>query len=166
MRYNRCMNRLASVTALVVMVGCSSGSSSTSGIPGPGSGSQVNTAFDDVEPNNTPEQATPLGTASSGNVIIWVGSNDIGGSGNPADYFVFESGAVPAKLEFNMCYTPAIKAMTASLWKVVDGTQQTPPIATWTISNTCADSFTAPLEGSSVYLFGVLATGGAGTYTA
>ena len=64
-----------------------------------------------------------------------------------------------------MLHAP-ITTLTASLWKV-DGLQVLdPPIATWPISTSCAASLTAPIEASTVYLFGVLATGGPGTYTA
>jgi hypothetical protein len=168
---------MAVVAPLVVMSGCGATSllnpeiipeaenPNCKGIPHPGSNNVVNTAFNSVEPNDTPEEATPLGVAASGDLIIWVGANTIGGD-NPANYFVFESGPTPSELEFNMCYSTPITGMTASLWQVVDCVQQTPPIATWTIGTTCSSNFTAPLEASTVYLFGVEATGEAGTYTA
>ncbi len=132
----------------------------------PGSGNEVDVNFGDVEPNNTPDEATPLGVAGGPDVTVWVGTNEVGGAANPADYFVFESSSQPGLFQFDMCYTPAITGMTATLAKVVDAEVQSPPIATWTITTICATSFTAPLEASTVYLFGVLATGGAGTYTA
>jgi hypothetical protein len=61
---------------------------------------------------------------------------------------------------------PNVSGMTASLWRVTGGVQETPPVATWTITNTCNDNFTAPLDPSTEYLFGVLAKGGSGSYTA
>jgi hypothetical protein len=160
------MRRILLPAILCPLLLACGGSRSGDGIPDPGTGSQVNVAFEDDEPNNTPDEATPLGVANQGNLVIWVGDNEIGGSDNPADYFVFESGPAPSQLEFNMCYGGPITGMTATLWKVVDAKEQTPPIATWTISTTCAASLSAPLEASTEYLFGVLATGGPGTYTA
>ncbi len=132
----------------------------------PGDSDQVDVGFVDVEPNDTPDEATPLGVASGADVTVWVGTNEVGGAGNPADYFVFESSAQPGLFQFDMCYTPPITSLTASLWKVVDLKVGATPIATWPISTTCATSFSAPIEASTVYLFGVLATGGPGTYTA
>ncbi len=132
----------------------------------PGGGNQVDVAFNDQEPNDTPEQATPLGVSSMADVTVWVGENAVGGPENPADYFVFESSGSPGTFAFNMCFTPAITGLTASLWKVVDEKQQTPPIATWTLSSNCDTSESAPMDANTVYLFGVLATGGAGFYTA
>jgi hypothetical protein len=155
---------LPAILAPLLLVCCARGPSD--GIPDPGTGSQVDVDFQDDEPNNTPDEATPLGVASKGDIVIWVGLNDIGGSDNPADYFVFESGPAPSKLEFDMCYSGAITGMTATLWKVVDAEEQTPPVATWTLSPSCAKSLSAPLEASTEYLFGVLATGGPGVYTA
>jgi hypothetical protein len=132
----------------------------------PGTSNQVDVAFNDQEPNNTPDEATPLGISSMPDVTVWVGENAIGGPANPADYFVFESSSSPGTFEFNMCYTPAITGLTASLWKVIDAKQQTPPVATWTLSTNCDTSESAPLDANTAYLFGVLATGGAGFYTA
>jgi hypothetical protein len=169
---------LAVVLALVAMSGCGATSllnpeiipegenPNCKGIPHPGTTGQVNIDFQSMEPNDTPEEATPLGVANDGDLIMWVGANPIGGSDNPANYFVFQSGPTPSQLEFNMCYGAPITGMTASLWQVVDCVQQTPPVATWTIGTTCTSNFSAPLEASSVYLFGVEATGEAGTYTA
>lgn len=136
------------------------------GIPDPGGGDQVDVDWQDQEPNDTPDYATPLGTAKGADVVMWVGENQIGGSGNPADYFVFESSGEPGQLQFDMCFIAPITAMTASLWKVVDAKEQTPPIATWTITDSCAGSMSAPLEASTEYLFGVFAKGGQGFYTA
>ncbi len=172
------MRRAALVVFAGALVAGCGGSSSTShtvvkfdagdasGIPDPGTSDQVNVAFVDVEPNDTPEQATPLGIAKSGDVVVWVANNTVGGPSNPADYFVFESGPVASNFEFDMCFSSPITGMTAGLWKVEDATAQMPPVATWTITDSCAPSFMAPLDASSEYLFGVLATGGPGLYTA
>ena len=72
----------------------------------PGDSDQVDVGFVDVEPNNTPDEATPLGVASGPDVTVWVGDNEIGGSGNPADYFVFRTSSQPGLFQFDMCYTP------------------------------------------------------------
>src|SRR4051794_14629569 len=61
-------------------------------IPGPGTVNMVDNNFGNVEPNDTPAQATPLGTAMQANVYLWVSGNSIGGS-NTADYFVFKTAA-------------------------------------------------------------------------
>jgi hypothetical protein len=136
------------------------------GIPDPGVGNQVDIAFVDLEPNDTPEQATPLGVSQLADLYPWVTGNKIGGARDAADYFVFQSASTAGEFEFDMCFMTPITGMTASLWKVVCGVQQTPPIGTWTITTTCTTNFAVPLEASTVYLFGVFATGGAGTYTA
>jgi len=138
------------------------------GIPDPGTSDQVDQDFTNVEPNDTPQQATPLGVAMSGSVAVWVGGNTIGGSDNPADYFVFKSGPAPGAFSFDVCFGPPITDMTATLWKVVGGAQQTPPIGTWASSGTCVTNsgMGAPLEASTDYLFGLTANGGVGTYGA
>jgi hypothetical protein len=139
-------------------------------IPSPGPGSAVDTAFADVEPNDTPQEATPLGTSlnpnGDGSVIPWVPQNAIGGTANPADYFVFRTSPEAGELTFDMCYQAPVTSLTASLWKVVDAKQQKKPVATWSIPTSCQDSFSAPVEACTVYLFGLLATGGAGSYQA
>jgi hypothetical protein len=157
------------LAVLLLIIGCGPKPNDCTidgGVPGPGGGDQVDIAFNDIEPNNTPEQATPLGVSTETDLYPWVNSNTIGGADNPADYFVFQSAPKAGLFEFNMCFNAPLTGMTASLWKVNCGVQQTPPIGTWTVSNTCASTFTAPLEASTVYLFGVFATGEAGTYNA
>jgi hypothetical protein len=120
-------------------------------VPAPGSVDNVDNNFGDVEPNNTPSEATPLGTAMGADVNVWVNGNNIGGPGNPVD----------------ICFAAPTTAMTATLWKVVNSVEQQPPVGSWTSSSTCVTDMTpAPLEASSVYLFGLTATGGAGMYSA
>jgi hypothetical protein len=138
------------------------------GIPDPGTSDGVDNNFGDVEPNNTPQQATPLGVAMQGGVSVWVDTNDIGGSDNPADYFVFENGPAAGPFTFDICFTAPVTAMTATLWKVVSGTEQMPPIGTWDSTGTCVTDMTTPanLEASAEYLFGLTATGGVGSYSA
>jgi hypothetical protein len=140
------------------------------GVPDPGTGDQVNVAWLNVEPNDTPQQATPLGISQIAQVNPWVVGNQIGGTENSANYFVFQSAPTLGEFESNMCFSFPITGMTASLWMVIGGVQQCAPIGTWTVSNSCQVSYSAPLEPSTVYLFGVFATGtadgGVGTYTA
>jgi len=138
---------------------------SDGGIPSPGPGDLVDNSFTSVAPNATPAEATPLGTSAMADLVVWVGANVIGGA-DAANYFVFESAPDAMLLDFNMCFSGAVTAMTASLWLVQDGAQVLPPVATWTITGTCANSYTAELEPSTTYLFAVEATGGPGSYTA
>jgi hypothetical protein len=136
-------------------------------IPDPGTGNQVDNNWGSVGNNSTPGQATPLGTAATGSVYTWVNGNNIGGT-NTANYFVFRSGPTAGTLSFNICFSAPITGMTATLWQVAGGVAQTPPIGTWSSSATCvSDSgMTAPLLANTVYLFGMTATGGAGSYAA
>jgi len=164
-RRGRRLGRLAAILGASFLTGCGAPAEHLGPLD-PGTGNQVNVDFVDVEPNNTPEQATPLGVANSSDLVIWLAGDEIGGEDDPADYFVFRSASASGELQFNMCYAPPITGMTATLWKVVDAKQQMPPIQSWTISTTCETSFSAPLEASTVYLFGVEATGGPGLYTA
>jgi hypothetical protein len=153
------------------------GSTTTSGmggetgsvkVPDPGTVDQVDNDFTDMEPNNTPSQATPLGIAQGGGVFVWVNGNEIGGSGNPADYFVFQNGPTAGPLSFDICFDAPVTAMTATLWKVVGGDQQLPALGTWTSANGCVTDPTAMpmLDANTVYLFGLTATGGPGMYAA
>jgi hypothetical protein len=136
-------------------------------IPDPGTGNQVDNDFTDKEPNDTPQQATPLGVASTGNINVWVGGNTIGGS-NTADYFVFKSGSTAGQFTFDICFSAPTTAMTATLWKVSGGMQQMPPVGTWMSSSTCVTNMTMPasLEASTDYLLGLTATGGSSMYSA
>jgi hypothetical protein len=148
--------------------GGSGGHMMTGSIPDPGTSDGVDNNFTDVEPNNTPDQATPLGVAAGAGVAVWVNGNTIGGPSNPADYFVFKSNAAAGQFTFDVCFGAPITAMTATLSKVVDGEEQTPPVGMWTSSMGCVTDNSAPaeLEASTVYLFGLTATGGVGMYGA
>jgi hypothetical protein len=133
-------------------------------IPGPGPGNQVDIAFTSVPPNDTPDQATPLGTSTTASVTVWITSNAIGGSSNPANYFVFRSGPAAGQFSFDGCFGPPITSMTAGLWKVVDAQVVLPPVATWASVQGCLSNAVASLEANTVYLYGLTATGGAGQY--
>jgi hypothetical protein len=137
------------------------------GITDPGTSNGVDNNFGDVEPNDTPQQATPLGVGMAAGVYVWVNANSIGGS-DSSDYFVFRTGAMPGPFSFDICYMAPTTGMTATLWKVVSGKEQTPPVGTWTGTTGCVLDTMAPpmLEASTEYLFGLTATGGAGMYSA
>lgn len=138
-------------------------------IPSPGTGNAVDNNFGDVEPNDTPQQATPLGvSASTMGVYVWVTTNTIGGT-DSADYFVFNSGPTGGPFTLGssgLCFNnPPITSMTATLWQVQNGAQVNPPVHTWSSgSGTCVRSMAgdATLVANSDYLLGVVATGGAG----
>ncbi len=139
-----------------------------SGIPAAGSVDNVDNNFGDVAPNQTPQQATPLGPAMGPDVNVWVNGNNIGAAGDTADYFVFQSSATAGQFTFDICFGAPITGMTASLWKVLNGTQQEPAVGTWTASTTCVTTgmTPAPLAANTEYLFGLTAQGGAGMYSA
>lgn len=164
--------------ALSLCLGCGSSSSSPTtyppwpdgGIPDPGPGNQVNVAFASVPPNDTPDTATPLGTSTTGDVVVWITGNAIGGPGNASNYFVFRSGPTAGQFSFDGCFGLPITGMTGGLWKVVDATQQLPAVVTWKSTGDgdagmgCLSNEVASLEPNTGYLFGLTATGGAGEY--
>jgi hypothetical protein len=142
-------------------------------IPSPGTGNGVDQNFGSVEPNDTPQQATPLGVASTGTVYTWVNGNSIGG-GDASDYFVFESGSAAGTFTLGgsgLCWGAPITSLTATLWKVSQGKEVTPPVGTWTDylsdagTGNCLAG-TANIEANTEYLLGVVATGGVGQYGA
>lgn len=136
-------------------------------VPDPGTSDAVDQNWGDTEPNDTPAQATPLGTALNGSIAAWVNGNTIGGS-DSTDYFVFRSASTSGTLSFDFCFSAPITAMSGTLWTVVGGTPQLPPVGTWTSTGTCLTNMTAttPLQANTVYLMELTATGGAGTYGA
>lgn len=137
-------------------------------IPAAGPGNQVDQDFTEVEPNDTPETATPLGAAMNAGVNVWVTSNKLGGATDAADYFVFESGPAAGALTLNICFSAPITEMTATLWKVVDKAAQMPAIGTWTSTGTCVQgpAMGVPMDASTEYLLGLTAKGDASTYNA
>ena len=139
-------------------------------VPDPGAGSAVDQDFTSMEPNDTPAQATPLGVAKGPDITVWVGGNKTGG-GDTVDYFVFKSGPSAGQFSLGMggmCWMGAVTNLTATLWKVANGQQVMPSIHQWTGNGTCVKSMPgdAPVEANTVYLLGVTASGGAGTYAA
>jgi hypothetical protein len=140
------------------------------GIPDPGPGDVVDVAFQSIEPNDTPQEATPLGTSTTGDVTVWISGNAIGGSGNASNYFVFRSGPTPGTFIFRGCFNSPIDGMTATLWRVVDSAARLPPVATASSTpdgptSACLTFDQTVLDANTVYLFGLTATGGAGEYS-
>jgi hypothetical protein len=162
----------------LVVAGCGSSnpsgdkpdaSMSGGGIPAPGTTDKVDQAFDSVEPNDSPDTATPLGVAATNGVYVWVDTNTTTAT-DSSDYFVFESGTTDGTFQLGssgLCFGSGITAMTVTLWKVVAGAEVNPPVDTWTMSGATGGCVTGttPITANTEYLLGVMATG-AGTYSA
>jgi hypothetical protein len=136
-------------------------------VPDPGNGNAVDQDFGDVEPNDTPAQATPLGISQDTmGVYAWVGGNSLGGT-DTADYFVFKSTSA-GPFTMNACSTPGLTNLNATIWKVQNGQQVNPPIHMWTGVNGCitVQPTDAVLEANTVYLLGIFPVGNAGMYSA
>ena len=164
------------IVLLLFLGGCGSPSGGPNPNPGggsvadPGPGSGVDDNFGSVEPNDTPAEATPLGTSKgTGDVHVWV-TKDLLTAGDDTDYFVFKSAPMAGQFTFNICWSGAITAMTATLWKVENGQQVMPPVHQWMGAGSCVMSAQvgeAPLVANGEYLFGLQANaGGAGSYSA
>jgi hypothetical protein len=160
---------LSGVTADLAAIGGADLLASAS-IPDPGTGNGVDNNFGSIEPNDTPSQATPLGTATGPNVGVWVNGNTTSAS-DGADYFVFRSGPAAGMFEMNLCSQSGITTLAVTLWQVMGGQLVLPPVKTWTGAGRAGPagmlctSGSAPLLASTVYLLGVQTTG-AGTYSA
>jgi hypothetical protein len=139
------------------------------GIPDPGAGAAVDNNFGNVEPNDTPQTATPLGTSASANVYLWI-SNNMGGGSDTSDYFVFKSGPTSTMFSLStsgICWSGAITGVNATLWEVANGQQVMPPVKTWMSTTSCTPPGTAvTIKPSTEYLLGLMISGGAGTYQA
>src|ERR1700678_1519715 len=94
------------VCLLTAACGGSPAPAPSDGIPDPGPGNEVDFDFTNVPPNDTPDQATPLGTSTMADVTVWIVSNDIGGSADPANYFVFRSGPAAGQFAFAGWFGP------------------------------------------------------------
>jgi hypothetical protein len=142
------------------------------GIPDPGPGHQVDIAFQNVSPNDTPQDATPLGTsvATNGFLPVWITNNTIGGPDNRSNYFVFRSSTTPQEFIYKGCFDLPLKGMTGTLWKVVDHAEHLPPVGSAKstpdgLKSQCLEVDNIMLEPNTVYLFELTATGGAGLYS-
>jgi hypothetical protein len=138
-------------------------------IPDPGAGNMVDSNFGDVEPNDTPAQATPLGTSAQSMLYLWV-SNNTGGGTDTADYYVFKTGPTAGTFSLGfsgLCWSGGITGIDATLWKVAGGQQVLPPVDTWMSTTSCTPPSTTPnVEANTVYLLGLDIHGGAGMYFA
>jgi hypothetical protein len=139
------------------------------GIPDPGAGSMVDNNFGDVEPNDTPATATPLGTSAQANVYLWV-SNNTGGGTDTSDYYVFKTGATSTMFTLStagICWSGGITGIDATLWEVANGQQVMPPVKTWMSTASCTPPGAAiTVKPSTEYLLGLTFTGASGSYFA
>jgi hypothetical protein len=139
------------------------------GIPDPGAGNAVDNNFADVEPNDTPQTATPLGTSAQAMLYLWI-TNNMGGGTDTSEYYVFKTGATAGTFTLGtsgLCWSGGITGIDATLWKVVAGMQVLPPIQTWMSTASCTPPGTAPaVEANTEYLLGLTIHGAAGTYFA
>jgi hypothetical protein len=135
-------------------------------IPDPGNGNPNGTfPWPDTEPNNTPDKAVAVGTATVTETIIrpWFdsGPDAIGGT-DTADYWVFRSSPSGGTFSFDMSWSSNTNLADAALYKVVAGVQQMPAVKIWDSTSTSGESATmgvneATLEASTVYLFEITA---------
>jgi len=94
-------------------------------VPDPGSGA-IPFSWPDTEPNDTPEQAVPLGTSVSNGEATWFDgtaeSGSLGGS-DTADYFVFRSSSQGGVFHAGPCWdgTSAPNLMDFYVYQVVGG---------------------------------------------
>lgn len=169
--------------------GGESGSSSSSGNGGAGGnmmmanvpdpGMAMNGEWTDVEPNDDPSHAVPVGILESS---IWMGFADpltAISSPSDVDYFVFRTGATATLANINMqiCWSFAGNLLDMNLYDVVQN-QKGMLIKAATSTNTTCETLIMPGEGSallkadSVYLLEVVAApglnlaGDAGLYSA
>jgi len=141
-------------------------------IPDPGTG-PMSASWPDTEPNDTPEQAVPLGVGR-GQIGPYVGglagSGHLG-DGDAADYFVFRTSAdLDTTFIASACWdsTLNVNLLDIFLYRVVDG-KTLVPIASSTDTGTACDRlmpFNIPLEPNSEYLLGLVGVEGEATYQA
>jgi hypothetical protein len=142
-------------------------------VPDPGT-MRMQFAWPDTEPNDTPEQAVPLGVGSGGQIGPYIGPMGGGstlGGGDNADYFVFRTAPVAgATFIANVCWddTLNVNLLDLALYKVVDG-QPLIPVMSSTSSNIKCEMqvpFNIDLAPDTKYLFALIHVEGAATYHA
>ena len=104
-----------------------------------GTSDAVDDNFGDVEPNNTPSQATPLGTAARQRLYVGFG-NTIGGT-DTADYFVFEAARPEGMFTLGasgLCYTGSDHQLDRDAVEGRGGTRDSTPVGSWTSATGCA----------------------------
>jgi hypothetical protein len=143
-------------------------------VPDPGTGAMPS-SWPDTEPNDTPEQAVPLGVGG-GQIGPYIeeftGGGHLGG-GDEADYFVFRTAPAAAGASTfiaQACWDGALNVdlLDIALYKVVDGQPLIPVISAATNSTACErlPMFNVPLEADTKYLFALTHVAGAGAYQA
>jgi hypothetical protein len=142
---------------------------STGGIPDPGATHMVDSNFGDVEPNDAPATATPLGVSQQAMMYFWVNNNSGGGT-DTSEFYVFKTGATAGTFSLGfsgICWSGAITGIDATLWKVSAGQQVMPAVQTWPSTASCTPPTVSPaVEANTEYLLGLDIHGGAGTYFA
>jgi len=142
-------------------------------VPDPGTGAMP-MSWPDTEPNDTPEQAVPLGVGSGqiGPYIEFRGPGGHLGGGDEADYFVFKTSSAPGTTFIaNACWDANlhVNLLDFTLYKVVDGQ----PLIVVDSSNRTDDDCERPqpfwnlaLEPDTKYLFALIHVEGEGFYEA
>jgi hypothetical protein len=142
-------------------------------VPDPGTG-PLPMAWPDTEPNDTPEQAVPIGMGA-GQIGPYIGLFDAEdghlGAGDEADYFVFRTAPVVTSMFIaGACWDAAlnIDLLDFALYKVIDGQPLVLVTKTSTPSTSCEvqQPFSIPLDADSKYLFAVTHVAGEGSYSA
>lgn len=142
-------------------------------VPDPGTGAMP-MSWPDTEPNDTPEQAVPLGVGAGqiGPYIEFFGNGGHLGGGDEADYFVFKTGTTPGTTFIaNACWNADlhVNLLDFVLYKVIDGQ---PLIVVDSSNRTDTDCerpqpfWSLPLEPDTKYLFAMIHVEGEGFYQA
>src|SRR5262245_2339459 len=98
-------------------------------VPDPGAG-PLAADWLDFEPNDSPDTAAPMCTATANDVlggdtiVTWMGFNMQGaqsgiGGADSVDYYVFNSG-IATKFRCQICWNIAVDLLDFTLYKVVD----------------------------------------------
>lgn len=141
-------------------------------VPDPGA-MQMEFAWPDTEPNDTPEQAVRLGVGS-GQIGPYIGPTGSGshlGGGDNADYFVFRTASTAGTTFIaGACWDAALNVnlLDFALYKVVDG-QPLILVTSSTSSDTRCERqnpFSIGLAPDTKYLFALIRVEGEGNYQA
>jgi hypothetical protein len=142
-------------------------------IPNPGTGKMA-FIWPDTEPNDTPEQAVPLGIGS-GQIGPYIGlpagaGSHLGGD-DVADYFVFRTSPdTGSTFIARACWDPSLNVnlLDIALYKVVAGQPLIPVASSNSTDKTCdgLEPFNIPLEPDTTFLFALINVEGEGEYNA
>jgi hypothetical protein len=151
------------------MGGAANGGAGPGGMMGmiPDPGNQPSGEWTDMEPNNTPSQATPMGVLTG---PIWAGFTDPLTAINPAtdvDYFVFKTGdaASLANVYISLCWSFAGNLLDLTLYEVVNSMQGQVVASAATTGTGCetlvdVGEGTTLLQATTTYLLEVAAAPG------